>query len=309
MGERSLPSPRTPALHGVFPMLVTPFRADGEIDLGDLHRLIEFVLGSNVHGLSILGLGGEVGRLTIDERIAISTIVMRDAGTTPVIVGCTAQDTPTSVRLARDAAAHGAAALMVAPPSTPGLGRAELLGHFTAVARAAAPTPIMVQDAPAFVGISLDAAFVRELAAAEPNVTYAKPEGMPAGEWAAVLVEAGLTVFGGQGGLYTMDGLESGATGLIPGCEAGGAFARLLDAWTQGHRDDAWAAYLRLVPLLAFEFQGLDHYIACLKHLLRTYGVLRAEGLRGRPVPLSAVVQRQLRDRAERAGLLPSGVR
>jgi 4-hydroxy-tetrahydrodipicolinate synthase len=288
-------------------MLVTPFSSTGGIDADDLARLLGYVLDSGAHGVSILGLGGEVGRLTNAERRAIMALVLGSAGTTPVIVGCTAQDTATAVALALEASAGGAAALMIAPPSVPGWERARLLDHFATVARAVSPTPVMIQDAPAFVGVALDEELLRQLARSEANVTYAKPEGLPAGDWASRLVSAGFTVFGGHGGLYAMDVLEAGGTGLIPGCEAAGAFARMLDAWTAGDPVHAWMEYERLLPLLAFEFQGLDHYIACVKALLQEGGIIRLAGLRGRPDPLSSTSLRTLLSRAARAGIIARG--
>jgi dihydrodipicolinate synthase/N-acetylneuraminate lyase len=287
-------------------MLVTPFTSAGSIDWDDLRRQIDYVRSCGSQGTSALGLGGEVGRLTEEERRAVAELVLETSTDAPVVIGCTAQDTDTAVRLAVHAAEHGASALMVAPASRADWGRDALLAHYATIAKAAAPTPLMIQDAPSFVGVSLDEGFMLDLASTEPNVLYAKPEGLPAGVWSARLATAGLTVFGGQGGLYVMDVLEAGATGLIPGPEAAGAFQELLDAWRSGRRDDAWATYLRLLPLLVFEFQGLDHYIACGKALLQRFGVIRNAGLRGNDDPLDRYAARTLFERAARAGLIPA---
>jgi 4-hydroxy-tetrahydrodipicolinate synthase len=288
-------------------MLVTPFRPAGQVDLDDLGRLLDFVIASRPHGVSILGLGGEVGSLTVDERRAIADLVLRGSGALPVIVGCSAQDTRTAVELARHAAERGAAAVMVASPSEADWGRDRLGEHFVSVARACAPTPVMVQDAPAFIGVALDADLVRDLAAAEPNIAYAKPESLPACESASRLAEAGLAVFGGHGGLYALDVLEAGAVGLIPGCEAGDALARLFDHWDAGRLEEARAAHDTLAPLLTFEFQGLDHFIRCAKTILQAQGVLRRAGSRANPGPLDPVSMRLVLDRATRAGILAPG--
>ena len=52
--------------------------------------------------------------------------------------------------------------------------------HYLAVCDAAAAIEVMVQDAPAFIDVSLGAEFVAELAAARTNVRYAKSEAFPA---------------------------------------------------------------------------------------------------------------------------------
>ncbi len=200
--------------HGVFPMLVTPFTPSGTIDDEDLRRLLDFVLGAGAHGVSILGLGGEASRLSSTERRAVARLVLSQAGGHRVIVGCSADETTTSMDLARDAVDHGASIVMLAPPSRPDWDRNRLLDHFQRVAEGIAPAPVMIQDAPAFVGVALDETFATDLARFQPSVLYAKPEGLPAAEWAVRLSSAGLAVFGGHGGVYAMDVFEAGAVGL-----------------------------------------------------------------------------------------------
>lgn len=295
--------------HGVFPMLVTPFTPSGTIDDEDLRRLLDFVLGAGAHGVSILGLGGEASRLSSTERRAVARLVLSQAGGHRVIVGCSADETTTSMDLARDAVDHGASIVMLAPPSRPDWDRNRLLDHFQRVAEGIAPAPVMIQDAPAFVGVALDETFATDLARFQPSVLYAKPEGLPAAEWAVRLSSAGLAVFGGHGGVYAMDVFEAGAVGLIPGCEAPGQFSGLFDAFAAGEIDKAWRLFSSLLPLVAFEFQGLDFYIACVKHILVTLGILRNDTLRGVPDPMSPTTRRLLLTRATRAGVIPAGRR
>jgi dihydrodipicolinate synthase/N-acetylneuraminate lyase len=293
-------------LFGVFPMLVTPFTPAGEVDAGDLGRLVDHVIAEGAHGLSILGLGAEASRLTMAERRAIASSVLSRGIDRPIIVGCSAQETTHAVDLALYAAELGAAAVMLAPPSTARADRGHLRDHFLAVAQAIAPTPLMVQDAPAFIDVALDEAFVAELTKSQPNVQYAKPEGLPVADWVSSLSGAGLAVFGGHGGLYAMDVLEAGGVGLIPGCEAARRYTEIFDAYTQGKVDEAWRLFTALLPLAAFQFQGLDFYIACVKRLLTLLGVIRHDGLRGLANPLGATAVRLLRRRAALAGLIPT---
>src|SRR6266478_6167206 len=140
----------TPGLSGIFPMLVTPFDATGNIAFDELAAIAHYQLEAGVSGLSILGLAAEAHALTLEERIAVSRRVLAYAAGLPVIVGSTATQTVDAMSLARSAAEAGAAAVMVAPPPSGDWSREGLKDHYSAVARAIHPTPLMVQDAPAF---------------------------------------------------------------------------------------------------------------------------------------------------------------
>ncbi len=296
----------TGELSGVFPMLVTPFRENGEIAHDDLRRVLDFVIEAAPDGISILGLAGEVEMLLPDERMAITAAVLGNAQGLPVVVGCSAPDTATAMRLVRHAADGGAAAVMIAPPSVSDWGPSQTADHYLELARASAPVPVMVQDAPAFIGTALDEDFTEHLARLDPAIRYAKPELLPAADPVARLTAAGLRVFGGHGGLYAIDVLEAGAAGLIPGPELTAGLTQVVSAWLGGRTVDARAHHQRLLPLLAFEFQGLAHYVRCSKALLHWLGVLDETGSRAYPGSLSSTSSRLLLARAVQAGLVPA---
>ena len=264
-----------PLLSGVFPMTVTPLAADGSVSERELPRVVAFGLDNGCHGIAALGLGGEVDYLEHDERRRIAEVVVDAAAGAPVVVGCSSPDTDLSVELALHAAGAGAAVVMLAPPRRPDWTRAQLHDHYAAVANAIAPLPLMVQDAPAFVGVALDAPFVAALRADCPNVTYAKPESVPAADRTAELVElGGIHVFAGHGALHYLDALEAGAHGIIPGCELPGAYVRIFEDHRAGRVSEARALFARVLPLVVSQFQTLDLFIAASKTLLVERGVI-----------------------------------
>lgn len=279
------------ALRGVFPMLYTPFDAADRVDEDSLRSEVAHVLAHPVAGIAALGLAGEAATLSEAERRRVAAIVLEAAGVRPVVIGCSALDTETTVRLGRHAAERGAAVLMVAPPSRPGIDREDLWRHYTTVAEAVAPTPVMVQDAPAYIGVALDAAFVLALAGAHDNVCYAKTEAVPAGPATAALASgagARIGVFGGNGALYLLDQLAAGAVGVIPGSELPAVWAAIVASHAAGDEAAARENFRRVLPLIVFELQTLDFYIACGKEILRRQGVLSHAALRGGRSPLGA---------------------
>ncbi|HET7571438.1 MAG TPA: dihydrodipicolinate synthase family protein [Gaiellaceae bacterium] len=293
-------------LRGVFPMAVTPFAADGSVAAGELPRVVSFVLESGCPGVSALGLGGEAGALTREERLAVAEAVVAAAAGAPVLIGCSAPETELAVELAVHAAACGAAAAMVAPPPRPDWTREQLTEHYLRIAQAVAPLPVMVQDAPAFVGVALDPDFVRELRALAANVSYVKSEAVPVADTVAALAALeDVAVFGGHGALYTLDALDAGATGMIPGCELAAEYARIFELHQAGEREEARRLFTRVLPLVVAQFQSLDAFVASTKEVLAARGVISRADVRA-GAGLGALSRRLLLEHAVAAGALPA---
>lgn len=285
-------------------MLPTPFDDSGGIQWDDFAAIIAYQLDNGAHGIAALGLGGEASRLSVDERLKVADTVLRAAPrNTPVLIGVTAEDTVSACTLAGGAAQCGATAVMVAPPAKPTLSKEALQDHYLAVCDAAGSIEVMVQDAPAFIEVSLGARFVADLAAARGNVRYAKSEAFPAAARTEELVNVlgdRVGVFGGACGLHFLDVLDAGAAGMIPGCEAPAEFVRIYDAYRAGRRDEAARRFARLQPLLVFEAQTLDIFVASSKAILKSRGIIRSDALRA-PNPLDAGSRRVLMRHAKRA--------
>jgi dihydrodipicolinate synthase/N-acetylneuraminate lyase len=285
-------------------MLPTPFDDSGRIQWDDFAPIIAYQLQNGAHGIAALGLGGEASRLSIDERLEITDIVLRASPRdTRVLIGVSADDMANACTLARHAAQRGATAVMAAPPGVPAMSRPALRDHYLAVCDAAASIEVMVQDAPAFINVSLGAEFVAELAASRTNIRYAKSEAFPAADRTAELVNLlgeRVRVFGGASGLHYLDVLDAGAAGMIPGCESPAEFVGIYDAYMAGRRDEAARRFARLQPLLVFEAQTLDIFMASSKAILKSRGIIRSDALRA-PNPLSAGSRRVLMRHAEHA--------
>ena len=291
-------------LRGVFPMAVTPFAANGSVAANELPRVVSFVLESGCHGVSALGLGGEVGSLSPDARRLVAERVIAAAAGAPVLIGCSAPEAGLAAELAVHAADTGATAVMVAPPPRPDWSRAELLEHYVRIAEAVDPLPVMVQDAPAFVGVALDTEFVRELCAVAANVDYVKSEAVPVADAVAALAALGdVSVFGGHGALYFLDALDAGATGMIPGCELAASYTRLFELHQAGEHDEARQLFAHVLPLVVAQFQSLAYFVAGTKTVLAAQGVISRADVRD-GVALSEIGRKLLLGHAVAAGAL-----
>jgi dihydrodipicolinate synthase/N-acetylneuraminate lyase len=63
------------AMQGLFPILVTPFEENGQIDDASLRSLIDFNIDAGVHGLGV-ALGSEVFKLSEAERDHVTRLVV-----------------------------------------------------------------------------------------------------------------------------------------------------------------------------------------------------------------------------------------
>jgi 2-keto-3-deoxy-L-arabinonate dehydratase len=293
-----------PRWTGVFPVLCTPFDGEGAIDVEAQRAVVRFALACGVHGLVCFGLGGEVNKLTPDERRRLADAILDEtAGAVPVLVGVGAEAVHTAVELAGDAEAAGADGIVVPPPFTSALASEELIGYFQAVA-AAVTVPVMIQDASVYLGARLSPALVRGLAADRPNVRYVKIEAGP-DETARWTSELGpdVAVFTGDAGIHLLSSLRAGAVGNIPAVDVADLLVEAYEAEAAGDSERADVLHRRLLPYLVFALQGgIDHVNACTKEVLVRRGVLSRGGLRppapAQPPPFSELVAAQVEELA-----------
>ncbi len=88
--------------HGVFPYLVSPVDADGQIRTEVLGRLCDDLIKSGVHGLTPLGSTGEFAYLNNIQRFAVvQTTIEAAAGRVPVVAGVASTSTADAVAQAK----------------------------------------------------------------------------------------------------------------------------------------------------------------------------------------------------------------
>ncbi len=151
-------------LHGIYVPLVTPFKEDGSLDIATLEQLTEQFIAKGVAGLVACGTTGEYYTLTEEEREAVLTTVAKIAkGRVTLIAGINDLSTAGTVKRAKEAAALGYEAFMLAPPAYSLPDQAGLIAHYETVAEAT-DIPIIMYNFPARVGIEIEYESVLHLA-------------------------------------------------------------------------------------------------------------------------------------------------
>ena len=163
MSSPDLRSPERP-FGRVLTAMVTPFDADGALDLARAEELAAHLVELGNDGLVVNGTTGE-GPTTSDMEKAelVRAVVGAVGGRATVVAGAGTYDTAHSVHLARDAEKAGAHGLLVVTPYYSRPPQSGLRLHFTAVADAT-DLPVMLYDIPPRSIVPIEADTLRALA-------------------------------------------------------------------------------------------------------------------------------------------------
>ncbi|HLA78824.1 MAG TPA: dihydrodipicolinate synthase family protein, partial [Vicinamibacteria bacterium] len=103
-------------MRGIIPPLVTPFRADGALDLAAFEANLETYAGWDLGGYLVLGSNGEAATLEEDEKLALVTAARRLSSGRTLLVGTGQESTQATAAFTRKVADLGADAALVLTP-------------------------------------------------------------------------------------------------------------------------------------------------------------------------------------------------
>lgn len=290
---------------GVWPVAPTPFTDDGALDLDGMRRVIDCMIDQGVDGICILANFSEQFLLSDEERAQVTRICLEHAaGRIPIIV--TASHFATSVveARAREAAAMGAAMLMLLPPYHGASLRADEEATFEHFARAGAAgrIPIMVQDAP-ISGVQLSVPFLVRMAREIEEVRLFKIETPQAAAKLRALIEAGGDAIegplDGEEAITLIADMDAGAIGSMTSATLPDLIRPAIMAHLDGRRDEAMEIYNRLLPLINFENRQCG-WRSC-KAVMKEGGVIASEHVRHPTRPLHPDTRAQLLELARLA--------
>ena len=163
------------AIRGAITPLVTPFAADGSLDLDAIPRLIDWQLEHGSHGISVGGSTGEPTSMTVAERIT----VMRAAaeaidGRCPFLPGTGSALMDETLELTAEAERLGASGALVV---TPYYGRPQQQGLYDWYSRVASEfpnLPLLVYNVPIRAAVDITPATVGRLRRAHANIVGIK---------------------------------------------------------------------------------------------------------------------------------------
>ncbi|MGW4244019.1 4-hydroxy-tetrahydrodipicolinate synthase [Nocardia sp. NPDC004722] len=251
--------------------MVTPFTAEGKLDVDAGVALAARLIDGGVDLLAISGTTGESPTTTESEKFDLLRAVVDAVGDrATVIAGIGTYDTAHSIELSRNAQRAGAHGLLVVTPYYSRPNQDGLLAHFTAIADAT-DLPITLYDIPPRSVVPIATDTIRRLAE-HPNIVAVKDAKGDLGAGAELIAETGLAFYSGDD-VLNLPWLSIGATGFISviGHLVPDRLRALVDAYRAGDVQRAREINVSMAPL--------NRAMARLGGVAMTKGALRLLGI------------------------------
>lgn len=193
--------------------MVTPFDAQGALDLEAGQRLAAHLVEAGVDALVLAGTTGESPTTSVEEKLQLLKAVREVVGTEVKLIGGSGtNNTASSVALSRRFAEAGADGLLVVTPYYSKPSQEGVYQHFKAVAQST-DLPICLYDIPPRSVIPIANDTIRRLAELE-NVAAVKDAKGDIAAATTLIAETGLAWYSGDDPL-NLPWLSVGATGFI----------------------------------------------------------------------------------------------
>ena len=135
---------------------VTPFNADGSVNLDGYQELCAFLVDNGSDGVVVNGTTGEASTLSEDERVALIRAALEAIGDrATVVAGTGTNSTAHSIELTEQAQEAGAHAVLVVTPYYNKPPQRGIAAHFQAVA-AATDLPVIAYNIPGRCVINIE---------------------------------------------------------------------------------------------------------------------------------------------------------
>ena len=280
--------------------MVTPFAADGSLDLDGAQRLAAHLVDQGNEGLVVTGTGGEGPTVSDSEKAAVTRAVVEAVGDrAQVVAGVGSNDTAHSVELARAAEKAGAHGLLVVTPYYNKPPQAGVVAHCLKVVEASG-LPVMLYDIPGRSAIAMESDTIARLAEHE-RVVAMKDAKLDLEATSDLIARTGLAYYAGTDS-WTLPMLAVGGIGVVGTSThfVAPQTRRLVEAYLAGDTATALDLHRTLLPAFTgiFRTQGT---------ILVKAG-LNAMGLPAGPVRLPLVDATPQQLETLRADLAAAGV-
>jgi 4-hydroxy-tetrahydrodipicolinate synthase len=294
----------TPPFGRLLTAMVTPFAADGSLDLDAAARLASYLveeMGND--GLVISGTTGESPTTSDAEKAELLRVVLEAVGDrAKILAGVGTFDTEHTLELAATAAKLGANGLLVVTPYYSKPPQAGIVEHFRRVADAT-DVPLMLYDIPGRTSVAIATDTMLRLAE-HPGIVAVKDAKGDLAASARVIAESELAYYSGDDAM-TLPLLSVGAVGVVGTSThfSGVGTKQLIEAYLAGDVATALRLHQQLLPIYTgiFATQGCILVKAGLKLLGRDAGGLRSPLIEATPAQVEG-----LRSALAAAGL-PTG--
>jgi 4-hydroxy-tetrahydrodipicolinate synthase len=197
----------------VLTAVVTPFRADGAVDVERFRELATFLVENGSNGLVVCGTTGESPTLSDEEKLTLFSAAVETVGDrATVIAGTGTYDTAHSAHLTSAATELGVDAILVVTPYYNKPPQRAIVRHFEEIA-GATHLPVVAYNIPGRVVVNIESATIAQLAEIE-NVVAVKQALDDADQARFIAEETRLDLYSGDDP-NTLAFLELGGVGVV----------------------------------------------------------------------------------------------
>jgi 4-hydroxy-tetrahydrodipicolinate synthase len=276
-------------IRGSIAPVVTPFTADGALDLASLRGLVRRQIESGSHGVSVGGSTGEPSAQTVAERIeAIRAVAAEVDDAVPFLPGTGSAKLDETLEITAAARDAGADAALVITPYYARPTQEALYTWYRTVAGEFPDLPIVIYNVPSRTAVDVAPETVARLFADCDNVVGIKETTKDFEHFSRVLHLCGreLLVWSGIE-LLGLPLLALGGAGFVSAVSnlAPQAVARMYEAWDAGDHETARELHYGLHPLVDLLF--VETNPAPAKWVLHQQGHLASAHVRAPLLPLS----------------------
>src|SRR5215475_3734836 len=176
--------------HGVFPYLVSPIDASGQIRINVLEKLCDDLIAAGVHGLTPLGSTGEFAYLNAAQRAAVvETTIAAAKRRVPVVAGVVSTSTADAVTQAKAYQKLGADGILAILEAYFPVKDGGIESYFRAIADAV-DIPVVLYTNPQFQRSDLSLDVIARLAE-HPRIRYIKDASTNTGRLLSILNRCG----------------------------------------------------------------------------------------------------------------------
>jgi 4-hydroxy-tetrahydrodipicolinate synthase len=282
----------TPPFGRLLTAMVTPFAADGSVDLDAAAGLASYLVDEMGNdGLVISGTTGESPTTSDAEKADLLRVVLDAVGDRArILTGVGTFNTEHTLDLAATAAKLGAAGLLVVTPYYSKPPQAGLLEHFRRVADST-DVPVMVYDIPGRAAVAVATDTMLRLAE-HPRIIAVKDAKGDLTASARVISQSELAYYSGDDAM-TLPLLSVGAVGVVGTSTHFSAVGtrQMIEAYLAGDVATALRLHQRLLPIYTgiFATQGCILVKAGLKLLGRDVGGLRSPLIEATPAEVEGL--------------------
>ena len=238
--------------------LVTPFKADGQIDFDSLAKIVENLISGGVDHLCVLGTTAETPTLTEKERLqVVKFVIKQNADRIPIMVGCSSNCTASVLENIHSYELDGVDGLLSAVPFYNKPSQEGIYRHFAEIAKATGK-PLILYNVPGRTGVNMSAETTLRIAREFKNVIGIKEASGKMDQVREIISGApdGFHVIIGDDSL-AMEAISAGAAGVISviGNAIPKRYSELIHLTMQGRVVEAEVIQKQLSPLYGLLFK------------------------------------------------------